>query len=264
MLFPYKDDNPTKSFPFVTIIFIGINVVCFLLTGLAGSNEFVRHLYTYGLIPAELFHGQIINTIPPELIEQGHHMPEVGNLPTFATLFTHMFMHGGLAHLIGNIWFLWLFGDNIEDRMGPLKYIFFYLIAGLVAALCHGLTGTSSVIPMIGASGAISGVIGAYIILYPYARIHTIFFIFVFFYNIKLPAFIFLGLWFIGQVFWGFATLGAEGAGVAFFAHIGGFVAGVLMVKLFIRRKYVRVKGKDGKYYNREVTNYPGNKYMDY
>lgn len=265
LLLPFRDDNPSYSFPIVTMSLVVLNVIFYIFSGLAGPMEYLGNLYTFALIPAELFHGQNINSIPSEWLLADEAQPAIRNIPTFLTLFTHMFMHGGFMHLLGNIWFLWLFGDNIEDRMGSFRFIIFYLVAGVVAALSHGLTGTSSVIPMIGASGAISGVIGAYIVLFPYARIHTLFFFFFFFFTtIRIPAFIFLGLWFLGQVFYGFSSLGVEGAGVAFFAHIGGFIAGVIMVNLFARRQIIQVLGRDGKFRFEEIDDYPDDSYMDY
>lgn len=225
---------------------------------------FVRNLYTFGLIPAELFHGVTVDSIPSEWFLPDVIPPAIGNIPTVMTMFTHMFMHGGFMHLLGNIWFLWLFGDNVEDRMGSFRFIIFYLVAGLIAALSHGLTDTSGVIPMIGASGAISGVIGAYIILFPYARIHTLVFVFFFFRTVRIPAWIFLGFWFIGQVFYGFHSLGVSGAGVAFFAHIGGFIAGVIMVKLFAPKQFVQAIDSDGKFYFTEVEDNPEDDYLDY
>ncbi len=260
-LFPFRDDNPSYSVPMVTISLVCLNVIFYILSGLAGPYEYIGNVYTYGLIPAELFHGQIITSV--DWLLPGEAQPTIGNFPTFLTLFTHMFMHGGFMHLLGNIWFLWLFGDNIEDRMGSFRFIIFYLVAGLIAALSHGLTDTSGIIPMIGASGAISGVIGAYIILFPYARIHTVLFVFFFFRTIRIPAWIFLGFWFVGQVFYGFQSLGVSGAGVAFFAHIGGFIAGVIMVKLFAPKQYVQVIGSDGRFHFTELNNIPEDDYYD-
>lgn len=262
--FPFRDDNPSYSFPIVTIILVCLNVFFYVMSGLAGELAFIRNLYTFGFIPTEIFHGISIDSIPLEWLPPDVASPTIGNFPTFLTLFTHMFMHGGFMHLLGNIWFLWLFGDNIEDRMGSFRFIVFYLVAGLIAAMSHGFTDVSGVIPMIGASGAISGVIGAYIILFPYARIHTVIFIFFFFRTIPIPAWVFIGFWFAGQVFSGFASLGVQGAGVAFFAHIGGFIAGVIMVKLFAPKRFVQVIGSDGKFYFTEEKYVPEKDYYDY
>ncbi len=262
--FPFRDDNPSFSVPIVTISLVCLNVFFYIISGLAGEMAFLRNIFTFGLIPAELFHGVTVNTYPSDWLLPDDALPTIGDFPTFLTLFADMFMHCGFMHLLGNMWFLWLFGDNIEDRMGSFKFIIFYLVAGLIAALSHGLTDTSGVIPMIGASGAISGVIGAYIILFPYARIHTLIFVFFFFKTVRVPAWIYLGLWFIGQVFAGFHSLGVSGAGVAFFAHIGGFIVGVIMVKLFAPKQFVQFIGSDGRFHFTEQKYIPEEDYFDY
>ncbi|MFH1516131.1 MAG: rhomboid family intramembrane serine protease [bacterium] len=245
MFIPLRDDNPSYSFPFVTMILIVVNVFIYLASGLTGATEFVRNLYTFGFIPAELFHGEVVTQIPSEYLKlimaEGDSIPKLGTMPAFLTIFTGMFMHGSFFHLLGNMWFLWLFGDNIEDRMGALKFFLFYILTGFIAAIAHGLTATNSIVPAIGASGAISGVIGAYIILFPNAKIHTLFFYFLIT-TIRIPAYIFLGFWFIGQVLSGFYSLGVQGAGIAFFAHIGGFIAGVILVKLFAKRNVIQLR----------------------
>jgi membrane associated rhomboid family serine protease len=153
-------------------------------------------------------------------------------------LLTSMFLHGGWMHLIGNMWFLWIFGNNVEDSMGRLRFIAFYLLTGLAAALGQVIASPASIIPMVGASGAISGVMGAYLVLYPRVRVYALVPIFIFFTSIALPAWAMIGYWFIIQVVSGLFSVGDMG-GVAFWAHVGGFVAGVALIKLFARQEYV-------------------------
>lgn len=205
-MIPLRDINPTRRTPVVTYVLIAANLAVFVYQYLllpAGANQlFVEK---HGVIPYYLFSGYG---------------------PSLSTPLTSMFLHGGLAHLAGNMWFLHVFGDNVEDMLGHVRYLVFYLLTGVVAVLAHGLIDTQSQIPLVGASGAISGVLGAYIVLHPRARVVT----WGFFLLIELPAWFFLLLWFGVQVWSGFGTLGDGRAGVAFFAHIGGFVAGVALV----------------------------------
>lgn len=226
----------------MTVIIIFINVFVYIQSGLDGFGQHVYNTFTFGLIPNELFHGSVLNTVPKEMLPDGMGIIHPGNIPSFLTIFTSMFMHGGLLHLLGNMWFLWLFGDNIEDRMGSFKFVLFYLIAGVIAALSHALADTNSMIPMIGASGAIAGVTGAYVVLYPHAKIQTLVVLIVFFTTVNIPAIIYLGFWFLWQFYAGFASLGTEGAQIAFFAHIGGFIAGAILVKLFVGKNYYKFK----------------------
>lgn len=204
MFFPYKDDNPRVLVPFVTYSIIGMNVLIFLyqlFLAMSGSEAEVSFIYLFGLIPAQ-FH--IIN------------------------LFTSMFLHGGIAHLLGNVWFLWIFGDNVESALGHVRYALFYILCGLAAGLAQVLFNIDSMIPMVGASGAIAGVLGAYLIRYPHAQVHVFVFIFFFFTTIRVPAIIVLGIWFLTQLTNGLGTLNLDTTGgVAWFAHIGGFIAGV-------------------------------------
>jgi membrane associated rhomboid family serine protease len=216
-LIPYKDDNPTTTFPFVTIGIITINVAVFLweIFSPAGSKNIV---FAYGAVPFSLVTFESHQPIHPAL-----------------TVFTSMFMHGGFFHLGGNMLYLWIFGNNIEDRLGHLRFVFFYLLGGIFAAYTHAVTQPDSLVPMIGASGAISGVLGAYLLLYPYAKVYTIFF-FGFFYQIlKVPALIVIGFWAIIQFINGIISKGVlDSGGVAWFAHIGGFLFGILLVKLIM------------------------------
>jgi membrane associated rhomboid family serine protease len=159
---------------------------------------------------------------------------------TFAALFTSMFLHGGWGHLLGNMWFLWIFGNNVEDSMGHLRFLLFYTLCGLAAAGAHVFSDPSSTLPMVGASGAISAIMGAYLLLYPRAKVKTVIFIIIFFTVLELPAFLYLGYWFLLQLF---GVLGPSvGGGVAFWAHIGGFVAGVALILVFRDPRLVRAK----------------------
>jgi len=209
MFFPYKDDNPRILIPYVTYGILAINIFIHLFQiGLEFSNtkSGMTFIYAFGLIPA---HFSIFN------------------------IFTSMFVHGGIAHIAGNMWFLWIFGDNVESALGHLRYFIFYLVCGIAAALSQVIINSSSQIPMVGASGAIAGVLGAYMMMYPKARVH-VFIIFIFITTVQVPAQIVLGIWFFMQLSNGLGTLGLDiTGGVAWFAHIGGFVAGVCGQKLF-------------------------------
>jgi membrane associated rhomboid family serine protease len=225
-MFPIGDDNSGRqSYPVVTVVLILVNVAVFLyqLSLLATSpQELERFVTAYGAIPAELTSGV---DVPPRIA-----------FPVYLTVLTSMFLHGGLLHIAGNMWYLWIFGDNVEDAMGHLRFLGFYLIGGIGAALVQTSTAPSSPVPMVGASGAISAVMGAYLVLYPGGLVRTLAFlgwIPILFY---LPAVILIGLWFILQFFAGIASLGVETAptgGIAYWAHIGGFVTGMLLVWFF-------------------------------
>jgi membrane associated rhomboid family serine protease len=237
-MFPLRDDNPTELFPFVTILIIAANVLVWLLVQGGGVAEpFLNSLCAYGAIPAE-----ITGALGPgDTVSLGEASCTIGG-HTWSTVFTSMFMHGGWMHLLGNMWFLWVFGNNIEDSMGHLRYLIFYLICGVLAALAHIFIDPSSAIPTVGASGAISGVMGGYIVLYPRVRVHTLIFLVVYVRVIPMTALAVLGLWFGLQLFSGLAAGSSAGGGVAFWAHVGGFVAGVVLVKLFARRNLVEAK----------------------
>ncbi|MGH9021464.1 MAG: rhomboid family intramembrane serine protease [Acidimicrobiales bacterium] len=219
-MIPLHDDNPTDLTPVVTIASIAACVLVFLYqTSLpvGPDNTFV---FQYGAIPALLFwQADLPETVAP--------------IPPYATLLTSMFLHGGWMHLIGNMLYLWVFGNNIEDVMGHAKYALFYLTCGVLAALSHAVTDPSSTVPMVGASGAISGVLGAYALLFPRARVLVL---------IpglgitKVAAGVVLGMWFVMQLLSGGMSIGSKGGGVAFFAHIGGFLAGMTLIGLFKRR----------------------------
>ena len=219
-MIPLQDDNPTELTPLVTITFIGMCVVAFLYQASLPPPHAETLVFQYGAIPALLF-GRA--DLPPAI--------DVG-IPAYATLLTSMFMHGGWMHLIGNMLYLWIFGNNVEDVMGHTRFVVFYVTCGILAALCHALTDPTSTIPMVGASGAISGVLGAYILLFP--RAHVL----VFMPGIgmmRVAAGVVLGLWFVMQLLSGGMSIGSSGGGVAFFAHIGGFVAGMVLIGVFKR-----------------------------
>jgi membrane associated rhomboid family serine protease len=233
-VFPLKDNIPTLRFPVITVAFIAINVVAYffwqqggLSVGSPDSQHYLCNLVDNAVIPYEV-------TNPGEQVgAQGCPEPTT---PTWLTLFTAMFMHGGLLHLGGNMLFLWIFGNNVEDSMGPLKFIAFYLLGGLAATALQVAINPDATVPTIGASGAIAGVLGGYILLFPRARVVTLIFIVFFVTIVELPALWVLGFWFVEQVLFGWLDLGsagADGGGVAYFAHIGGFAFGLLSIRLF-------------------------------
>ena len=238
-MFPLKDENPTELFPVVTIVIIAMNVMAWLLVQHGGAGEgFLASLCTFGAIPADITGGLESG----EVIFLATDLPcRVGALG-WGTVLTSMFMHGGWMHLIGNMWFLWVFGNNIEDSMGHFRFVVFYLLCGVLAAGAHILTDPGSMVPTVGASGAISGVMGAYLVLYPKVRVHTLFFFVVFVRIFLLPAWVLLAQWFFIQLLLGAGSLGAEGGGVAFWAHVGGFVAGLVLIKVFQRKQLVIAK----------------------
>jgi len=236
-MFPLRDENPTELIPYVTFLIIFANVAVWLFVQGAGTGSvFLESLCEFGTIP-----GEVTGRIPAgvEVALGPGASCRVGGLG-LGTLFTSMFMHGGWMHLIGNMWFLWVFGNNIEDSMGHVRYVIFYLLTGLLAALAHIASDPSGAIPTVGASGAISGIMGAYMVLYPKVRVQTLIFLVIYIRIIALPAWVLLAYWFFLQLAGGSA--GAGGGGVAFWAHIGGFVAGVVLVKLFEKRKLVEAK----------------------
>jgi membrane associated rhomboid family serine protease len=218
-MIPIRDTTESKSYPVVNTLIIGINVLFFLIQMTQGErlNQFIL---TYGLVPAR------------------YSVPEVALYFTFGqqvlSFFSFMFIHGGFWHLLGNMWSLYIFGDNVEDRLGSLRYLAFYLLCGFASGLSHIFVNWHSQIPTIGASGAIAGVMGAYMLLYPRSRILTLIPIFFIPYFIEIPAFFFLGIWFLLQ-FLSAAGTAANGGGIAWWAHIGGFVFGMIFLKLFLK-----------------------------
>jgi membrane associated rhomboid family serine protease len=252
-VFPLRDDNPTELTPYVTIAFIVGNVLAWIYLQGAGMSESVLAdaVCSYGMIPAELT-GRTAGVTGVELVPG--RVCEVG-AGQWWTALTSMFMHGSWLHLLGNLWFLWLFGNNIEDSLGHLRFLLFYLLTGLAAAAAHVFWDPASLVPTVGASGAISGVMGAYLVLYPRIRIETLFFVLLIF-RVRIPAWLVLGQWFAIQLLYG-ATLPPEsgGGGVAFWAHVGGFVAGVLLVKPFENRTLVEARRRHIKLSPWEVKN---------
>ncbi|MBU0529204.1 rhomboid family intramembrane serine protease, partial [bacterium] len=245
MFFPYKDDNPRLVVPFVSYAIIALNLIVFFYQmGLdfAASHEFTL---SFGLIPAvftDLPRGDITIAYAQYLSEAANSrifLDAVPNSP-YLTVFTSMFMHGGIMHLFGNMLFLWIFGDNVEGALGHVKFAVFYILCGIGAAAGQIFIDVNSMVPMIGASGAISGVLAAYMLKYPRARIHTFVFLLVIFTTIQVPAFVVIGIWFVMQVISGVGALGANtGGGVAWFAHIGGFITGVFLERFY---KFTRIK----------------------
>jgi membrane associated rhomboid family serine protease len=221
-MIPLRDDNPSGSKPIVTITFVIICVLVFLWEFSLGAEGGQRAVYALGVIPAVLLGGA---QLPPEL----------ALVPPTATIFTSMFMHGGWMHLIGNMLYLWIFGDNVEDSMGHGRYLVFYFLCGIAAVFAQALPEPNSEIPMVGASGAISGVLGAYVLLHPHAKVLVAIPFGFILHTMRLPAGLVLALWFGLQLLSNTMASG-EGGGVAFRAHIGGFVAGMLLVTIFKRR----------------------------
>ncbi len=233
-MFPLRDENPTLHRPFVTFLFIGVNMfVWIFIQGIGFDPALTKSILTFGLIP-----GELLKTIPAgTTISVGHNLLYViEDTPNVYTLITSMFMHGGWFHIIGNMWFLKVFGDNVEDSMGSLRFIFFYILCGLAAAGLQMALSPTSAAPMVGASGAISGVMGAYALLYPRAPINTLVFLGFFVTMIKIPAFLMLGYWFFLQLVGSVPKMGGGTGGVAFGAHIGGFVAGIILIFLFRKK----------------------------
>jgi len=237
---PLRDDNPTELFPLFTLLIMAACVfVWFFVEGAGGSGPIlVDAICTYGAIPVE-----VLGRVPTGTVIDlgGGAACMTGGIETSALL-TSMFLHGGWMHLIGNLWFLWIFGNNIEDSMGRGRFLVFYLLTGLIAAGAHVVTDPGSAVPMVGASGAISGIMGAYLVLYPRARVHTLIILVIFFRVIPLPAWVMLGYWFLLQLASSVLTAGGGGGGVAFGAHIGGFLAGVLLIRVFARPQLVGAK----------------------
>ena len=220
-MLPIGDDDSDRRFaPLINYVLIAINILVFVfLQGMGGNEKFT---YAFSTVPAEILTGKDIAAGPLEPTP----------VPVYFTLISSMFMHGGWAHLLGNMLFLWVFGDNIENRIGHMRYLIFYLVCGIIASLCHVfVSGSDSLIPSLGASGAISGVLGGYLLLFPSRRVRVIMGRGI----TTVPAFVALGIWIVFQVISGMGMLGGDGSGggVAYAAHIGGFIAGLALIKLF-------------------------------
>jgi membrane associated rhomboid family serine protease len=213
-MIPVRDEIPTRETPVVTYLLIAINVIVFILMSLASPAAQEAIVARFAMVPAHFVGG--------------------ATLAAVITIFTSMFMHAGIAHLGGNMLYLWIFGDNVEDRVGHIKYLALYLVGGVAASLTHMITNWGSEIPTVGASGAIAAVLGAYLVLYPGSQVVTVIPLKYFSRVTTLPAFVVLGLWFVLQLFNGIVSIGeTDVSGVAFWAHIGGFVAGIVLAKLF-------------------------------
>jgi membrane associated rhomboid family serine protease len=219
-MIPLRDTIPSRRFPVVNTAIIVLNVLVFLFESALGPEQLDQFIWQWGLVPADFWRG--------------------GGIGRWLPLFTSVFMHGGWWHLISNMLALYIFGDNVEDRLGPFRYVLFYLVSGLAASTAHLVAYAGSSIPTVGASGAIAGVLGAYLILYPHSRVLTLIPIFYFIRIVEIPASIYLGFWFISQLFNGLFALTAtdvfQTGGVAWWAHIGGFVFGLGVIKLICPR----------------------------
>jgi membrane associated rhomboid family serine protease len=220
---PLKDRNPSRNFPFVNYIIIIANVMVFIYELSLSDSQLELFIVKYGLISHRFFY------------DVAHHTHV---LTRYIPFFSSMFIHGGWMHIIGNMWFLFIFGDNVEDQLGHLNYFVFYVLSGLAAAVVQLVSSVGSTVPTIGASGAISGVLGAYFVMFPHAKIVTLIPIFFFFDIIDISAFLFIGFWFLMQFVSGLQTLGIDTTGgIAWWAHVGGFVAGIIMVPIFKKNR---------------------------
>ncbi len=229
-MFPIGDDNSDRTItPYVNYIFIGINILVFVLLQQIGSND--SFSYAYSLVPKEITDGVDITGV--QIVRDS--LGNTGEVPHYATplpvyfnFLSSMFMHGSIMHIFGNMLFLWVFGDNLENMLGHIRFAAFYIVCGIAAALAQIMMDTDSIIPMLGASGAISGVLGGYLLLFPTRRVRALIFNFL----TEVPAFIALGLWIVYQIVSGYLTPAGTG-GVAYAAHIGGFIAGLVLIKVF-------------------------------
>lgn len=217
-MFPLRDSERSQSTPVVTVALILANLLAFFYEISLDEYSLNHFLAQWGTVPRRF---------------------------EFVDLFTSMFLHGGWLHVLGNVWFLWIFGDNVEDILGHSKFLFFYLFCGLAGGLAHVFFNPDSALPAIGASGAISGIMGAYLLRFPQSRVHTLLFFFVFATTMEVPAILMIGYWFVVQLFSGFGSLAASGApkgGTAWFAHIGGFVTGMILIRLMPTRPSWRIR----------------------
>ncbi len=210
-MFPLHDENPTKNFPALTIAIISANVLIYFWALSFLPAQLNQIYYQFGMVPYQWTHSPMTET---------------------PTVFSAMFLHAGFMHLAGNMLYLWIFGDNIEDALGKFRFILFYFTCGAIAAFCHALTNLNSDIPMVGASGAISGILGAYLILYPKAKVRTLIFLGFLITIVRIPAWVLLAIWMALQIF-NSLYMTADGSGVAWLAHIGGFIAGMALIRPF-------------------------------
>ena len=244
-MIPLRDENPVRRFPLVTRTLVAVNALLFLLAAAEGLE---RVAYEYGAIPAFLVTPSLRDESTVEVVQEVGSTDIYGkevsrklsvrvdvpeqSVPPILTLLTSMFLHAGLLHLVGNMWFLWIFGDNVEDILGRGRFLVFYLACGIAASLTHVFLNPNSITPMIGASGAISGLMGAYMRRFPMARVVTLIPIFLFFQIVRIPAFVFLGVWLLLQLL----SAGSQ-VGIAWFAHIGGFLAGFVLIGFMTRSR---------------------------
>ena len=236
-MFPYRDENETIRTPYTTYGIIALNVGAWLLVQGGGAMmPLARSVCELGLIPGELTGSVQPGTAFP-MGEGLSCLTDPGRQSTH--VLTSMFLHGSWMHLLGNMWFMWLFGNNVEDAMGRLRFVAFYLLTGVAAAMTQVVLNPASAVPMVGASGAISGVMGAYVVLYPHVRVFVMIPLGFLLTSVAWPAWLMLGYWLLLQFVSGITVLGQEGGGVAFWAHFGGFLAGVALIKLFARRDYI-------------------------
>jgi membrane associated rhomboid family serine protease len=230
-VFPLSDENPHFLTPYATYALIALNALAWIFVQRLGTEPGLSaSVCTLGLVP-----GDLLQTLRPGTsleMAPGLYCVLSGS-PNWLTPFTHMFLHGGWLHIVGNMWFLWIFGNNVEDSMGHGRFVVFYLLCGLAAAALQVWVNPQSGIPMVGASGAIGGVMGAYVLLYPKVRVKMLLFLGFFVTTFTIPAYWMLGYWFVAQLIGGVGAIGAHGGGVAFWAHVGGFVAGALLVLVF-------------------------------
>lgn len=234
-MFPIRDDNPPILTPYVTYAIVVLNSLAWIFVqGMGTDPQLFASICRFGLIP-----GDVLQNLP-----DGAQVPLApgvyctpGDFPAWVTPLTSMFMHGGWLHIIGNMWFMWIFGNNVEDAMGHFRFAVFYILCGLAAAALQVAAAPESAIPMVGASGAIGGVMGAYILFYPRVRVHLLLVLGFFITTVAVPAVLMLGYWFVLQVLSGVANVDTDGGGVAFWAHVGGFVAGMALAFLFRDKK---------------------------
>jgi membrane associated rhomboid family serine protease len=236
-MFPLRDENPTLRTPLATFALIAANIAAWVFVqGLGAEPALSESVCVYGLIPGE-FSGL---AAPGTRVALGPQTACVlASDPLLLSPLTSMFMHGGWMHIVGNLWFLWVFGNNVEDAMGRFRFVVFYLLCGLAAAAAQTWTNPASPVPMVGASGAIGGVMGAYAVLYPTARVDMLVVLGFYVTRVAVPAVFMLGYWFLFQLIGGIPALEAEGGGVAFWAHVGGFVAGLVLVFVFQNTRLV-------------------------
>lgn len=236
-MFPLRDENPKLGTSLATLLIIGLNAAVWIFVqGLGTEPALSRSVCELGAVPGELLGRVAAGTI----VQIGPGLAcQVEGSPNWITPLTSMFMHGGWFHIVGNLWFLWVFGDNVEDAMGPVRFVIFYLLCGLAAVAAQVFASPTSPVPMVGASGAIGGVMGAYALLYPRVPVHLLVVLGFYVDRIAVPAFMMLGYWFLLQLLGGIPSLQGETGGVAFFAHVGGFLTGIALVPLF--RKPERV-----------------------